>query len=94
MHCGMLTGPAFTVIYPKIHEMVYELKHKTNRQISLGRYYPLSATLSEKGVNFAIYSQYSGEIFLLLFDRPDSEPTDIIRLENRTNYIWHQSCPN
>ncbi len=26
---------------------------------------------------------------MLLFDRPDADPTDIIMLENRTKYIWH-----
>jgi glycogen operon protein len=77
------------VIYSKIREMAYELKHKTNRNILPGRYNPLGATLSERGVNFAIYSQHASEVFLLLFERPDSEPTDIIRLENRTKYIWH-----
>jgi isoamylase len=69
--------------------MAYKLEHKTRRQISTGRYHPLGATLVEEGVNFAIYSQYANEVFLLLFDRPDSEPTDIIELESRTKYIWH-----
>ena len=69
--------------------MEYELKHNTNRQISIGKYYPLGATLHEEGVNFSIYSQCASEVFLLLFGRPDGEPTDIIKLENRTKYIWH-----
>ena len=69
--------------------MEYELKHNTNRQISIGKYYPLGATLHEEGVNFAIYSQCASEVFLLLSGRPDGEPTDIIKLENRTKYIWH-----
>jgi isoamylase len=45
--------------------------------------------LADHGVNFAIYSQHAGEVFLLLFDRPDGDPTDIIRLEHRTKFIWH-----
>lgn len=69
--------------------MTYKLEHKTERQIATGKYYPLGATLYEEGVNFAIYSQYASEVFLLLFDRPDEEPTDIIQLENRTKYIWY-----
>ena len=69
--------------------MAYELRHKTGRKISNGRYYPLGAKLYNDGVNFAIYSQNAREVFLLLFDRADSEPADIIRLENRTKYIWH-----
>jgi isoamylase len=69
--------------------MESELGHKTNRQISTGKNYPLGATLYENGVNFAIYSQYAREVYLLLFDRPDGEPTDIIKLENRTKHIWY-----
>jgi glycogen operon protein len=29
------------------------------------------------------------EVFLLLFDAPDGEPTDVIRFENRVKYVWH-----
>ena len=69
--------------------MGYELTHNTGLNVSKGRYYPLGATLCEGGVNFAIYSQHAAEVFLLLFDAPAGEPTDIIRLEERTKYIWH-----
>ncbi|MBI5193404.1 MAG: glycogen debranching protein GlgX [Nitrospirae bacterium] len=69
--------------------MAYKLEHNTNKKISAGRYYPIGATTAKGGVNFAIYSQHSSEVFLLLFDTPDSEPTDIIKLENRTKYIRH-----
>ncbi|PIV21083.1 MAG: glycogen debranching enzyme GlgX [Deltaproteobacteria bacterium CG_4_8_14_3_um_filter_45_9] len=69
--------------------MAYKLEPKTNRQTSTGRYHPLGSTLYEDGVNFAIFSQYASEAFLLLFDRPDVGPTDIIKLEDRTKYIWH-----
>lgn len=69
--------------------MVNELKHKTDKTISAGKYFPLGATLTDQGVNFAIYSQNATEVFLLLFDRADGEPTDIVKLENRTKYIWH-----
>ena len=69
--------------------MEYELRHKTKRRLSAGNYYPLGANLNEEGVNFAITSQHANEIFLLLFDRPDGGPTDIIQLEQRTKHIWH-----
>ncbi len=69
--------------------MAYELKHKTGKRVSKGLFYPLGATLSPAGINFAIYSQNASDVFLLLFDSPDADPTDIIRLENRTKYIWH-----
>ena len=58
--------------------MTYELRNQTRRTVSAGRYFPLGATLNEHGVNFAIYSQHAREVFLLLFDRADGEPTDII----------------
>jgi isoamylase len=77
------------VLDEESQEMPYDLVPKTNRQISDGEYYPLGATLFEEGVNFAIYSQYADEVYLLLFDRPDGEPTDIIKLENRTKFIWY-----
>lgn len=65
------------------------LEHRTSRKISAGKYYPLGATLQDDGVNFAIYSKHAREVFLLLFDRPDGQPTDSIRLEQRSRYIWH-----
>ncbi len=69
--------------------MSYQLIHMTNRKISDGEFYPLGANLSADGINFALYSQHAAEVFLLLFDREDGDPTDIIRLESRTKYIWH-----
>jgi glycogen operon protein len=69
--------------------MPYDLEHKTKRRISEGKYYPLGATVCEEGVNFAIYSQYADQVYLLLFGRSEGEPTDVIKLENRTKYIWY-----
>ena len=69
--------------------MVNALMSFTNKIVSAGTYYPLGATVREDGVNFAIYSQHATAVFLLLFDKPDGDPTDIIRVENRTKYIWH-----
>jgi glycogen operon protein len=60
--------------------MAYELKHRTTKQVAKGRPYPLGATLTEDGVNFALYSKNATEVFLLLFDQPESEPADIIQL--------------
>jgi isoamylase len=69
--------------------MGFQLKTRTNRHVSVGKYFPLGAKLDENGVNFAIFSQHASEVFLLLFDRPDGEPTDIIKVMNRTKYVWH-----
>jgi isoamylase len=40
-------------------------------------------------VNFALYSRHATDVFLLLFDAADGEPTDVIRLEVRDRFIWH-----
>jgi isoamylase len=71
--------------------MSLEIKHKTRKTISAGKFYPLGATIDKEkhGVNFAIYSQYAKEVFLLLFNTPDGEPTDIIKIENKTRNVWH-----
>ncbi len=69
--------------------MRYKLEHKTNKKISRGLPEPLGATVKEDGVNFAIFSQYAKDIYLLLFDRPEGLPSDIIKLENKTEHIWH-----
>ena len=65
------------------------LKHKSNKKISEGTSYPLGASCDSKGVNFAIYSKHAEQIFLLLFDSPDSPATDIIEMPKMTKYIWH-----
>ena len=69
--------------------MPYELKHRTTKTIEKGRYFPLGATLTADGANFAVYSQHAAEVFLLLFDQPDGDPSDIIQLVNRDKFIWH-----
>lgn len=66
-----------------------ELKNQTHKEISAGSPDKLGATLSAEGVNFALFSEYAQEVFLLLFDDPHGHPTDIIKLENRTENIWH-----
>jgi glycogen operon protein len=65
------------------------LEHRTDRTLSSGRFYPRGATLTDEGVNFALFSQNASEVFLLLFDAPDQPATDIIQMQNRTRYVWH-----
>ena len=65
------------------------LAQRTTRSVSAGCFYPLGANLEPEGVNFAIYSRHASEVFLLLFDSPDGEPTDIIALETRTRFVFH-----
>jgi glycogen operon protein len=59
------------------------------KTVEKGAWYPLGATLTPDGVNFAVYSQSATEVFLLLFATADGEPTDVIPLRYRTKHIWH-----
>ncbi|MBI5500243.1 MAG: glycogen debranching protein GlgX [Deltaproteobacteria bacterium] len=65
------------------------LRPDTRRVVLPGRPWPLGATPRDGGVNFALYSQHAEEVFLLLYERPDGEPTDVIRLERVTRHIRH-----
>jgi glycogen operon protein len=65
------------------------LEHRTRKHVTPGRSYPLGATPAGDGVNFAISSRHAADMFLLLFDQPNGEATDVIRLENREKFVWH-----
>ena len=65
------------------------LKPQTTKRTSPGKQYLLGATVESDGINFAIYSKYAQQVFLLLFDDPHGNPTDIIELEDRTGHVWH-----
>ena len=59
-----------------------------------GRPYPLGATWDGQGVNFALFSENATGIDLCLFDhdRQDQE-THRIRIEERTDQVWHVYLP-
>jgi len=61
----------------------------TSRKLSVGKHYPLGATLTPDGVNFALYSKNAQAVHLLLFDRADGPATDVIRMETCTKQVWH-----
>ncbi len=79
MASGVVPQPACSV----------KLEHRTTKAIEKGLPYPLGATPVEDGVNFAIYSRNAAAVFLLLFDTPDGQPTDVIQLQDRDKLIWH-----
>lgn len=62
-----------------------------------GRSFPIGARISERGVNFSVYSKASSGMELLLFDRPDAEqPVRVIPFDphtNRTYHYWHLFVP-
>jgi glycogen operon protein len=60
------------------------------KEISPGTGEKLGATPEHDGVNFALFSAHAEEVFLLLFDSPNSRETDVIKINNRTeDHIWH-----
>ena len=59
-----------------------------NRTLLPGRPYPLGATVSSKGTNFAIFSQDATRVDLCLFDA-EGKQTDCIALRERTAFVWH-----
>jgi isoamylase len=61
----------------------------TERDLSPGQIYPLGATLTPDGVNFALFSRHAEEVHLLLFDDPAGEPTAVIPVANRSRLVWH-----
>ncbi len=64
---------------------------RTRRTVTTGSFFPLGATVQPggEGVNFALYSHDASAVHLLLFDRPDGPPTDVIPVEHRTKFVWH-----
>jgi isoamylase len=69
--------------------MVPPLSPRTSRKLSPGSNYPLGATLTPEGVNFALFSRSASEVHVMLFDDPAAEPTDVIRVENQSRFVWH-----
>lgn len=66
------------------------LRNNTHKELSPGSNKLLGATPLKGGVNFSLYSAHAEQVFLLLFDSPDTNPTDIIELKRSTETdIWH-----
>ena len=64
---------------------------------SIGRSYPMGATVIEGGVNFSLFSRTATGVELLLFDREDdASPSRVIPIDpvtNRTYHYWHVFVP-
>src|SRR5215468_10440008 len=69
--------------------MADDLRTRTTKTVAKGTHYPLGATLTPSGTNFAVYSKNATEVFLLLFGAADQPPTDVIQLQNRTKNVWY-----
>ncbi len=59
-----------------------------------GRPYPLGATWDGQGVNFALFSENATSVELCLFDHElQDQETHRIRIEERTDQVWHVYFP-
>ncbi|GKS56963.1 glycogen operon protein GlgX homolog [Nitrospira sp.] len=59
-----------------------------------GKPYPLGATWDGEGVNFSLFSENATAVELCLFDGPDAiQESYRIRLEERTDQVWHVYIP-
>ncbi len=59
-----------------------------DRTLLPGKPYPLGATRTSQGTNFALYSENATAVFVCFFDESDKE-TDCIALRERTAFVWH-----
>ena len=60
-----------------------------------GRPLPLGARWDGNGTNFALYSRHATAVELCLFDSPrDAVPSETLRLEERTSWVWHAYLPD
>ncbi|TVR83707.1 MAG: glycogen debranching enzyme GlgX [Rhodospirillales bacterium] len=59
-----------------------------------GRPYPLGATWTGEGVNFALFSQNAEKVELCLFDRNGRREIHRIRLPEYTDEVWHAFLPD
>ncbi|HEX2535196.1 MAG TPA: glycogen debranching protein GlgX [Chitinophagaceae bacterium] len=59
-----------------------------------GEPYPLGATLTEEGVNFALFAENAEGVDLCLFPGNDAEVESVkIRMREMTHHIWHVFVP-
>jgi glycogen operon protein len=60
-----------------------------NASVRPGRPYPLGATWTGRGVNFALFSAHAEKVELCLFDTKGRKETRRIPLPERTDGVWH-----
>src|SRR5881394_2978548 len=67
----------------------------TSVQTFLGYPYPLGATWTGNGVNFAIFSEHATSVELCLFDSIEATEENIrIPVHERTDQVWHVFLPD
>lgn len=59
-----------------------------------GKPYPLGATWTGRGVNFALFSEHAEKVELCLFDANGRKETDRIPLPIVSDHVWHGFVPD
>ena len=59
-----------------------------------GSPYPLGATWTGEGVNFALFSEHAERVELILFDASGRRQTASVLLGERTDQVWHCFLPD
>jgi isoamylase len=66
----------------------------TKHPVWPGQAYPLGATLTPDGVNFAIFAERATGVDICLFESPDApKEASKLRLTDRTDGVWHGFIP-
>jgi glycogen operon protein len=67
--------------------------HTANPRLWRGHYYPLGATWTGDGVNFALFSENATGVELCLFDGLDAPEVARIPLRDRMDHVWYGFVP-
>src|SRR5947209_2758406 len=59
-----------------------------------GHPYPLGATWTGDGVNFALFSENAAAVEVCLFDEPDAPEFTRIRIREHSDMVWHVFVPD
>jgi isoamylase len=68
--------------------------HPKARTVWKGHHYPLGATWTGEGVNFALFSEHATGVELCLFNDLDEPETERIKLTERSDFVWHCFVPD
>lgn len=67
---------------------------RKNLEVWRGEPYPLGATLTEEGVNFALYTEDATAVELCLFDSAEPDASELrIPVTEQTDQTWHGLLP-
>src|SRR5215212_6667785 len=69
-------------------------EHRLGTPVREGRSFPLGATWTGRGVNFALFSANATKVELCLFDEQGQREIERIELPEYTDEVWHGYLPD